>query len=170
MKDKATEYGIKLTDPQILDIDAHCIRNGLAPCPCTDCRSVLHLLVTNTILHPDLIFLDIQTAISHLDNQEINEHIETFHKLDCSQAKRIVAGKIIDLAIVHCANSNFTQKPTFILQYHFDNEKIDLCFQDQKYPFQFKNKSNNSSWPDFVTLFQLCDKYSGYSRSNNKSR
>ena len=89
-----------------------------------------------------MIFLDIQTAISHLDDPEIKDHIMTFHNLDCYKAKRIVAGKIIDLAIAHCANSNFTldQTPTFILQYHFDNEKIDLCFQDQNIHFSLKTK------------------------------
>ena len=113
MKEKAREYGIKLDNPHILDIDANYIRNEQTPCPCTDCHSVLHLLVTNTLLHPDLIFLGLQTAISNLNNQEINEHIETFNKLDCSQAKRIIAGKIIDLSIAHCTNAEFTFVTSF---------------------------------------------------------
>ena len=142
MKEKAHEYGIKLDDPHILDIDANYLRNEQTPCPCTDCHSVLHLLVTNTLLHPDLIFLGLQTAISNLNNQEINEHIETFNKLDCSQAKRIIAGKIIDLSISYCTNAEFNldKKSTFILQYHFDNTQIDLYFKDQYIHFSLKSK------------------------------
>ena len=125
-----------------MDIDVNYLHNEQTPCPCVDCHSVLHLLVTNTLLHPDIIFLGLQTAISQLNNQEINEHIATFNRLDCSQAKRIIAAKIIDLSISHCTNTEFNldNKSTFVLQYYFDDTQIDLHFQDQYIHFSLKSK------------------------------
>ena len=78
LREKAHEYGIKLDEPHTLDIDVNYLRNEQTPCPCVDCHSVLHLLVTNTLLHPDIISLGLQTAISHLNNKKNNEDNATF--------------------------------------------------------------------------------------------
>ena len=87
-----------------------------------------------------------ETAISQLNHPEINVHIATFHQLTCSQAKRIVASKIIDLSISHCTNATefmLDNNSIFVLQYCFDDTKIELQFQDQYIHFILKNKTTN---------------------------
>ena len=55
-------------------------------------------MVTNTLVHPDEIFLIIEKAMLELQILEVNDHIKRFHQLTCPQAKKIIAAKIIDLS------------------------------------------------------------------------
>ena len=144
MKEKAKEYGIKLDETVPLEITAHYLRHHQTPCPCVDCQSVLHLLATNTLLHPDSIFLGMEKAILELKHPEINEHIATFHQLTCPQAKKIVASTIIDLSISHCTNATefiLDNSSILVFQYCLDDSEIELQFQDQYVHFILKNKT-----------------------------
>ena len=78
LREKAKEYGIQLDEPDSLDIDANYLRHQQTPCPCVDCLGVLHLLVTNTLLHPDIIFLGMETAISQLYHPELMDILQHF--------------------------------------------------------------------------------------------
>ena len=129
---KAEEYNIKLDENVPLEINAHYLRHFPTPCHCVECQSVLNIMVTNTLLHPDEIFLELQIP-------EVNDHIKTFHQLICPQAKKIIAAKIIDLSISHCTNAaEFTLNNSSLLVFQYCIDDTDTTIPRSKCSFSFE--------------------------------
>ena len=66
LKKKAKEYKIPLDSVVPLDVTANYLCHSPVTCNCAECQETLHLMVSNTIVHPAQLFMTLEGAINEL--------------------------------------------------------------------------------------------------------